>query len=266
MIDAKFITAISFYGAKGDALAGSLSEVQEVLRLRLGSDFSPYTLDQIHGTLVSFAPVVLLENGLVLNKHFHEVTGTVTPMDTGHAVSILQERLESPYLIRLGGHQPCENPPFLSRGEHPYDRMFSAQGHSLVLVGWPVATIQRGLAEAPLNDLRRAMNEAGITHLYHESKTDIDNDLHMVVGNYDNAAPEAVSLAVDEVRSHLAEHPVDFEMGINQVTIIAADSPTLAPPIFQGHIPADNVAIQRLFTARTGSGKSESAALRMGDE
>ena len=249
MIDAKFITAVSFYGAKDDALAELLSEVQEVIRRRLGSDFLPYTLDQIHGTLVSLSPVVLLENGLVLNKHFHDVAGTVTPMDISHALSILQERLGSPYPIRLGGHQPREDPPFLSRGEHPYDRMFSAQGHSLVLVGWPVATIQRGLAEAPLNDLRRAMNEAGIIHLYHESTTDIDNDLHMVVGNYDNVAPETMSVAVDEVRSHLAEHPVDFEMGIKQVTIIAADSPTLAPPIFQGHIPADNVAIQRLFTA-----------------
>lgn len=248
-MDARFITAVSFYGTKDEALMELIDEVQRIVRRSASGKFIPYSLEQIHGTLVSFSPIDDLGNGRLLNEHFHDVTGIAVPIDASKALSILQDHLKSPYKIRLGGHQFNGNPTFLSRGQHPYNRMFSAQGGALVLIGWPVSTIKHGLAEAPLNELRRAMNRAGIMHLYHETTTDIDNDLHMVIGHYDDTPAEAVSVAVNEVRSYLVEHPVEFEMSINQVTIIATDTPTLAPTKFRGHIPADNAAIMSLFDA-----------------
>lgn len=225
-----------------------LHEVQRIVRRSMSGKFIPYSLEQIHGTLVSFSPIDDLGNGRLLNEHFHDVTGIALPIDASKILGILQDHLKFPFKIRLGGHMFNENPTFLSRGRHPYNRMFSAQGDALMLIGWPISTIKHGLDEVPLNELRRAMNTAGIMHLYHESMTDIDNDLHMVIGHYDDISAEAVSVAVNEVRSYLVEHPVEFEMSINQVTIIATDTPTLAPTKFRGHIPADNAAILRLFS------------------
>lgn len=249
MIDAQVITAVSFYGTKDEALMELLNEVQGIVYRFVGDKFIPYSLGQIHGTLVSFSPVEDLGDDSLLNEHFHDVTGIAVSIDASKALSILQDQLRSPCKIRLGGHEFNGNSTFLSRGQHPYNRMFSAQGDALVLIGWPVSTITRGLAEAPLNELRRAMNRAGIMHLYHESTTDIDNDLHMVIGHCDDGPAEAVSAAVNEVRSYLVGHPVEFEMSINRVTIIAADTPTLSSTKFRGHIPADNAAILSIFNA-----------------
>ena len=116
MVDARFIAAVSFYGTKDEALMESIDEVQRIVRRSVGGKFIPYSLEQIHGTLVSFSPIDDLGNGRLLNKHFHDVTGIAAPIDASKALGILQDHLKSPYKIRLGGHQFNGNPTFLSRG------------------------------------------------------------------------------------------------------------------------------------------------------
>jgi len=51
----------------------------------------------------------------------------------------------------------------------------------------------------------------------------------------------------EAVRQYLAEHPVEVDVGIGQVTVIASDSPTLAPARFIGRIPGDRAEILELF-------------------
>jgi hypothetical protein len=121
------------------------------------------------------------------------------------------------------------------------------QGDAFVVLGWPLATIVSGISEKPLDDLRKEMGEANILHWYHDSPADVDDDFHMVVGHHAEAAPATTAAAVAAVREHLSEHPIDIAVGSQQVTIIASDSPTLAPALFAGQITKDNSEIIELF-------------------
>jgi hypothetical protein len=125
--------------------------------------------------------------------------------------------------------------------------MFSVQGDAFVLVGWPVSTVTNGIASGPLDDLRRAMNDANIVHWYHRSSTDIDNDFHLVIGHHNGAPQGETEEAVSAVRAYLAQHPVQVEVGVDQIAIVAADSPTLAPARFIGRLPIDSADIVNLY-------------------
>ena len=45
----------------------------------------------------------------------------------------------------------------------------------------------------------------------------------------------------------LAEHPVDLDLGIDQVSVVVGETTTLASATFIAKIPADEAAILRLF-------------------
>ena len=126
--------------------------------------------------------------------------------------------------------------------------MFSVQGDAFVLTGWPLVTIERGSSQIPLNDLRRSMNKAGLMHHYHRSMTDSDNDLYLVIGHHEASPGHETAAAVSKVRSYLAEHPIEVDLGIEQVTVVVSESRTLAPTLFTGRVPADEKAILKLFT------------------
>jgi hypothetical protein len=244
---AKFVTAVALYGAKEGQLRALLLATQEILRGGLGAGFRPYTLDQIHSTLIRLDWLPDSRTGLAVNQRYLEVTGAADPMAPDRALAILGSFGESAHRIRIGGYWPGSPATFSSRGQHPHDRMFSVQGPAFVLMGWPLATITGGISVRPLDDLRRNMKDANILHWYHESPSDIDNDFHLVVGHHDGAPPAQASAAVAAVRQYLAEHPVEIDVGIGQVAVIASDSSTLAPARFVGRIPGDRAAILELF-------------------
>jgi hypothetical protein len=225
---AKIFTAVALYGPKEGTLKEHLQSVQEILSKQLGDRFEPYTLEQIHSTLIRLDWFADELTGLAVNRRYHSA-------------------LEPPLQIRIGGYRPGGPATFSSRGVHPYQRMFSVQGDAFVLLGWPLSTIVCGISKKPLDDLRKGMGEANILHWYHESPTDTDNDFHMVVGHHAEAAPDRAAAAVEAVREHLSEHPTDITVDSQQVTIIAADSPTLAPALFAGQIAKDHSEIIELF-------------------
>ena len=244
---AKIFTAVALYGPKEGALKELLQSVQEILGKQLGDRFKPYTLEQIHSTLIRLDWFAGELTGLAVNRRYHEVVGVARPMMLDRALEILHSALEPPLQIRIGGYRPGDPATFSSRGVHPYQRMFSVQGDAFVLLGWPLPTIACGISKKPLDDLRKEMGEANILHWYHESPDDIDNDFHMVVGHHAGTAPDRAVAAVEAVREYLSEHPIDITVGSQQATIIAADSPTLAPALFAGQITKDYSEIIELF-------------------
>jgi hypothetical protein len=246
-VSAEFITAVALYGTKEGPFKELLQAVQGMLRKQLGNEFRPYTLDQIHSTLIRLDWLTDSQSGFIVNTRYQEMTGSGAPMAPDQAMDILQSSLKSPHRIRVGGFRSDGQATFGSRGMHPYERMFSLQGQAFVLVGWPVATISSGISEKPLDDLRRNMNDANILHWYHESDTGIDNDFHLVVGHCVDRSPVETGAVVREVREYLAEHPVEIDIGIRQVAIITSDSPTLLPAHFIGRIPDDLAEIMGLF-------------------
>ena len=231
---AKIFTAVALYGPKDGALKELLQSVQKILSKQLGDRFKPYTLEQIHSTLIRLDWFADELSGLAVNRRYHEVAGVARPMMLDRALGILLSSLEPPLHIRIGAYRPGGEATFSSRGVHPYQRMFSVQGDAFVLLGWPLSTVVSGISKKPLDDLRKEMGEVNILHWYHGSPADFDNDFHMVIGHHAEAASDRIAAAVEAVREYLSEHPIDIAVGSQQVTIIASDSPTLAPHSLPG--------------------------------
>jgi len=97
-----------------------------------------------------------------------------------------------------------------------------------------------------MDGLRRDMNAAHLLHRYHARDTDVDNDLHLVVGHVAGDTGGAAD-AVRAVRERLAADPVEVTISLDDVKIVAADSPTLAPPLYVSGIPADETILRALM-------------------
>ena len=230
----RFISAVAFYGPKTGRLRELLAGVQAMIAEQVGGDFRPYTLDQVHATLIALNGV--REGGTIVNEYLLEHADERREMDLPRVMDILARRFAVPLRVRIGGFRPGQAVPFTSRGQHLAERTFSVQGEAFVLMGWPADSLA-GLGQ-PLDELRREMNAAGVLHRYHTRPGDVDNDLHLVVGHHAGASAEALARATAAVRDKLAADPADLTIGLSDVTIVAADSHTLAPPVYVSGIPA----------------------------
>lgn len=244
---ARYIAAVAFYGTKSEAFKRSLETIQEICRYELGKYFEPYTLQQIHSTVVRLDGKIDGQSRLLVNQHYLELAGVPREMDLARALRILAAQFKSPLKILIGGFAADNPGKFMSRGRHPYERMFSAQDGALVLVGWPAATVENGISMKPLDDLRRKMNEANILHWYHKSWSDIDNDFHSVIGHYTDGFHPQLTEVTRATSAYLAKNPIQVEVGVNQLTVVAADSPTLAPAQFIGRLPLNPAKIRDLY-------------------
>ena len=230
----RFISAVAFYGPKTGRLRELLAGVQAMIAEQVGGDFRPYTLDQVHATLIALNGV--REGVTIVNEYLLEHAGERREMDLPRVMDILARRFAAPLRVRIGGFRPGQAAPFTSRGQHLAERTFSVQGEAFVLMGWPADSLAG--AGRPLDELRREMNAAGVLHRYHARPADVDNDLHLVVGHHAGAPAGALARATAAVRDKLAADPADLAIGLSDVTIVAADSHTLAPPVYVSGIPA----------------------------
>jgi hypothetical protein len=233
-MESRFISAVAFYGPKTGRLRELLTGVQALIAEHVGGDFRPYTLDQVHATLIALNGV--RAGGAIVNEYLLEHAGDRREVDLPRVMDILARRFATPLRVRIGGFRPGQAVPFTSRGQHLAERSFSLQGEAFVLVGWPADSLA-GLGQ-PLDELRREMNAAGVLHRYHARLGDVDNDLHLVVGHQAGASAGALARATAAVRDKLAGDPADLAIALSDVTIVAADSHTLAPPVYVSGIPA----------------------------
>ena len=242
----RFISAVAFYGPKTGPLRELLAGVQALIAEHVGEDFRPYSLEQVHATLIALDGVRDPRTDAIVNEYLLAHAGAPREMDLPRVMDILARRFATPLGVRIGGFRPDREIPFTSQGQHLAMRTFSVQGNAFVLMGWPAASLAG--ADQPLEELRREMNEANVRHKYHVRATDVDNDLYMVVGHHDGAPAGALAPATAAVRDKLAADPVDLAIGLTDVKIVAADSHTLAPPLYVGGIPADEAALLALMT------------------
>jgi hypothetical protein len=233
-VGSRFISAVAFYGPKTGRLRELLTGVQALIAEHVGAGFRPYTLDQVHATLIALNGV--RAGGTIVNEYLLEHAGVRREMDLPRVMDILARRFAVPLRVRIGGFRPGQAVPFTSRGQHLAERTFSVQDEAFVLVGWPAESISG--AGRPLDELRREMNAAGALHRYHARPADVDNDLHLVVGHHAGAPAGALARATAAVRDQLAADPADLAIGLSDVKIVAADSHTLAPPLYVSGVPA----------------------------
>jgi hypothetical protein len=239
----RFISAVAFYGPKTGPLRELLAGVQALIAEHVGEDFRPYSLEQVHATLIALNGVRDPETGAIVNEYLLAHAGVRRQMDLPRVMDILARA--APVRVRIGGFRPDQEAPFTSRGQHLAERAFSVQDRAFVLVGWPADSLAG--AGRPLDDLRREMNAAHVLHRYHVQAADVDNDLHLVVGHHAGAPPGALARATAAVRDKLAADPVDLTIGLADIKIVAADSHTLAPPLYVGDIPAAEATLLALM-------------------
>jgi hypothetical protein len=239
----RFISAVAWYGPKTGPLRELLAGVQALITEHIGADFRPYSLEQVHATLIALDGVRDPGTGAIVNAYLLAHAGVRREMDLPRVMDILTRAV--PLRVRIGGFRPDQEAPFTSRGQNLTERTFCVQGRAFVLMGWPAASLAG--AGRPLDDLRREMNAANVRHKYHARAADIDNDLYLVVGHHAGAPPGALARATAAVRDMMAADPVDLAIGLADIKIVAADSHTLAPPLFVGDIPAPEAALLALM-------------------
>ena len=247
----RFISAVAFYGPKTGPLREVLAGVQAMIAEHVGASFLPYSLGQIHATLIALNGVRdrRPRTGAIVNEYLLAHAGVRREMDLPRVMDILARRFGTPLPVRIGGFRPDQKIPFTSRGQHLAERTFSVQDNAFVLVGWPADSLAGAArSQKPLDELRRDMNRANVLHRYHVRATDVDNDLHLVVGHHSGAPPGALARATAAVRDKLAADPVDLAIGLADVKIVAADSHTLAPPLYVGDIPAAEATLLALMS------------------
>ena len=141
-MESRFISVVAFYGPKTGRLRELLTGVQALIAEHVGSDFRPYTLDQVHATLIALNGV--RAGGTIVNEYLLEHAGERREMDLPRVMDILARRFATPLRVRIGGFRPGQAIPFTSRGQHLAERSFSVQGEAFVLVGWPADSLDRG--------------------------------------------------------------------------------------------------------------------------
>ena len=107
---------VALYGPKTGDLRHLLESVQAVLGERLRGRFRPYSLDQIHGTVIRLDGVTDTQSGLIMNPRYLTLTGTSRAIDHGRALEIVTAHLTPPLSIRIGGYGPASPATFSSRG------------------------------------------------------------------------------------------------------------------------------------------------------
>jgi hypothetical protein len=240
--DSRFISAVAFYGPKTGRLRELLAGVQALIAAHVGADFRPYRLEQVHATLIALNGV--RSGGRIVNEYLLQHAGVAREMDLPRVMDILARRFAAPLPVRIGGFRPGQPVPFTSRGQHLAERTFTVQDRAFVLMGWPADSLAGGAR--PLDELRREMNAAGVLHRYHARAADVDNDMHLVVGHHAGAPADALARAAAAVRDKLAAEPADLAIGRDDVKIVAADSHTLAPPLYVSGIPAAEAEVLAL--------------------
>jgi hypothetical protein len=217
------LTLVAFYGSKPDPLLQLVDDLQTFLHSELGSAFSAYTIEQVHGTILGLDGWRVGEEAF--NAHMVQASAGTAAMDLRGLFHLMQAL--PPFQIRIGGFTDTVCYPFTSRGMHPYIRSFSMDDSSAVMVGWPVAA---GSYPMSLDILRRDCRQYNVLHKYYRREGDIDNDLFLVLGRVDRrvVSEEKVEFVQAKLRQFLADQKsLDLTVLPSDLSVVAYTDVTL---------------------------------------
>jgi hypothetical protein len=188
------LTLVSFYGEKPETFTVWIHEIQKALSAELGNHFEPYSLEQIHGTIIGLEGT-RAEDGVRSNNRLEHL-GEERTFDFDGMLSFLRTTFGG-FSIQVGGFRPNRDYLFRSQGQPPFARSFSLQRGTAVTMGWPKAG-----ATFPneLDRLRRALEPFGALRKWAWNEGEVDNDFYFVVGR--------LSPTLDEVRREATEFKV----------------------------------------------------------
>jgi hypothetical protein len=228
----KQVTLISLYGQKAKPLAGLIGGCTTIIQSsKLRRIFSPYHLNQIHGTIAGMEKLVGYADHFNANIWANSPLGKRVGMKFDSLVNTVQQHL--PITIQFGGFNKAFN-AFDSFGKWPYERSFQVQWatNRFTIIGWPHQSSDFTSARL-LEILRGEIGEkCNIQHRYSK-----DNDLFMVLGEIsglhllsDSELADMKIAANDveaQVRDYLTTQKVDVEIGAEQVFVAQYEKETL---------------------------------------
>ena len=136
-------TLVALYGAKPAAFHELIRRCLQKIAEALGSEFSPYDMDQIHATIVGLEYAA---GSALYNLNFYRYRKKALPMDLPGLRNYLLSGHRLPFCVQIGGFADRDY-PFTTRGLRPHSRSFSIQGDKAVIMGWPIRG--KPLQEAP---------------------------------------------------------------------------------------------------------------------
>jgi hypothetical protein len=218
------VTMVAFYGDKPPPLAGFIETAQARLRASLPS-FAPYDIRQVHGTIIGLEGSRLPESDCVVNANYFALRGESRRMDLALAFDLVRRSPLLPLRIQIGGFLPGAQPPFLSRGQHPYERSFSISSEMAVAMGWPHVDA----THTPLARFRRDLESVGALHKYHAAVDAMDDDFFFVLGRVrqGDASEDALRSVTDELRASVGRAPIEVVVDLRDIQVVAYTDPAL---------------------------------------
>ncbi len=219
------LTFVSHYGPKPAPFAEKICLLQSVIAEQLGDCFKPYTVDQVHGTIIGLEGVRV--GTRIRNENFSRLRGEERFIDFEGLLDFLRTRPKCDMEVRVGGYDLACDYGFTSSGRHPFLRSFSVPGEIAVAMGWPYRS---GAVVPSLDGLRRAFQQFGALHKRHQRESDVDNDFFFVLGRVAQNAELAQRDAAQQIiREHLAAAPL--LLSVNDATLsFVAYHVSLLPP------------------------------------
>jgi hypothetical protein len=219
------LTFVSHYGPKPAPFAEKIRLLQSMIAERLGGGFKPYGVEQVHGTIIGLEGARFGTG--IRNDNFWRFRKLERFIDFERLLDFLRALPEPDWDVHVGGYDLARDHGFTSVGQHPFLRSFSVPGEIAVAMGWPHRS---GNVAPSLDELRRAFQQFGALHKWHQRESDVDNDFFFVLGRVAQNTEPAQRDAVQQIiRDHLAAAPLQLPVTRATLSFVAYLDPQLPP-------------------------------------
>lgn len=224
------VTLTMLYGDKPAPLMELLLNCQYLVSSIIGKSFKPYSIAQIHATLIGLESVADSDSQN-LNLNLSQYHGIHASMNFEGMIEFLQSDPLTglPLHIQLAGFQDIDY-GFLSRGKRPFQRSFVIDADKVVIMGWPFQKLTDGSKGNVkeyfqiLDRLRRKFQSFNILHKYHEHTNAIDNDFYMRIGLVDRKSltSDLILKTESTLREYLSTiSPVEIEIDCCDLFVVS---------------------------------------------
>ncbi len=167
----------------------------------------------------------------IRNENFWRVRKLERFIDFEQLLDFLRILPEPDWDVHVGGYDLTRDHGFTSAGQHPFLRSFSVRREIAVAMGWPHRS---GNVAPSLDELRRAFQQFGALHKWHQRESDVDNDFFFVLGRVAHNTKSAQRDAVQQIiRDHLVAAPLQLPVTRATLSFVAYLDPQLPPETSQ---------------------------------
>lgn len=218
------ISLVSHYGNKNEQLEFFIKSCQNIISKKILSNFHPYDIFQVHGTVIGLETYV--KDGKLISKNKFESKDEILAVDFDKTLIFVKEIFSRLDLqIQIGGFNFQNNCKFTNgRAFDPYEQSFSIKGNDAIIKGWQLID-KKEHVEFPiiLDELRRKFQTINFLHKYHKNVTDFDNDLFSVIGkvNLKKLSKLVIKDLEDELRQFISKNgPLYIPISKNEISML----------------------------------------------